>query len=134
MSNTDDLEAKAREFLQARNLIALVPAEENEQSRLLITMLAAFARSLAQPPSSEEDGHPGYRAVLIAALKMETPDIQRLIKDCSMVVPKDPAPTVDVDGLATELWAMAQGLQPISDACDRMARHLRKTLFTPFQP
>lgn len=39
-------------------------------------------------PSQTEDEHPGYRAVLIAALKMETPDIERLIKDCSMVVPK----------------------------------------------
>jgi hypothetical protein len=35
------------------------------------------------------------RDTAIAALKMETPDIQRLIKDCSMVVPKEVAPTVD---------------------------------------
>lgn len=53
--------------------------------------------------------------------------------------PKEQAkPTAlpDIDGLAHELWAMSQGPQPVSDACERIAECLRNRLrnFIPHDP
>lgn len=44
---------------------------------------------LALLGGEKEGGHPGYRAVLTAALAMDEVDIVRLRKDLGFVVPKE---------------------------------------------
>lgn len=129
MSNTDDLEAKARAWLQTRNLIALVPAEENEQSRLLITMLAAFDRSLAQPPSSEvveagdllaslmDAGIPAQQKAIYEWL-----DAVRPFRTTAIAAhPKDPAPTVERIMEVVDIWRRSDGRNVMNAGEEREA-------------